>query len=149
MELDLVTRVRLHVLERTIDSAQVPSAARVAAQLGLPPAEVIDAYRQLAEGHVYVLEPGDPTRLRMANPFSGVPTSYTVETNGRSYYGNCVWDSLGIIGLLGHDGTVTTSCPDCNESLELRIADGHLVNPTGVVHFSVPARQWWDDIIYT
>jgi hypothetical protein len=35
------------------------------------------ANRHLAEGHVYVREPRDPTRLRMANPFSAVPTAFT------------------------------------------------------------------------
>jgi hypothetical protein len=31
----------------------------------------------------------------------------------------------------------------------LEVERGHLVNPIGIVHFSVPARHWWDDIIHT
>jgi alkylmercury lyase-like protein len=72
-----------------------------------------------------------------------------VSARGGSYYGNCVWDSLGIISLLGGEGSVETACPDCSEALRLRVADGKLVESEGVVHFSVPARRWWDDIVFT
>ena len=142
-------RVRLEVLRQAIDNTRVPSAAEVAAALGVTEAEVVDSYRQLHEGHVYVVEPGDPTRLRMANPFSGRPTRFTVTARGRDYYGNCVWDSLGIVSLLGGDGTIDTVCPDCGERLALKVADRTLVQADGVVHFSVPARHWWDDIVFS
>jgi Alkylmercury lyase len=145
----LENRVRLAVLSRAIDTTVVPSAAELAAELSLPESRIADAYRVLADGHVYVLEPTDPTRLRMANPFSAVPTAFSVATRGRVYFGNCIWDSLGIVSLLGGDGIVETACPDCREPLVLRISGRRLVAGEGVVHFSVPARHWWDDIIYT
>jgi len=146
---DSLNRVRLQVLQRTIETTDVPSASEVAEQLALPEATVTKAYRTLADAHVYVLEPGDPTRLRMANPFSGVPTAFIATTGGRRYFGNCVWDALGIVALLGGDGVVETACPDCRQPLVLRVSDRRLVEGASVVHFSVPARHWWDDIIYT
>lgn len=76
---DLVKLVRLHVLESAGQTGQVPDAAEVANGLGRPRADVVEAFRELGESHVYVLEPGDPTRLRMANPYSAVPTSFGVE----------------------------------------------------------------------
>jgi hypothetical protein len=146
---DFVNRIRLHVLDRATKAGQVPDAAEVAHGLGCSRADVTEAYQSLGEGHVYVLEPGDPTRLRMANPFSAVPTPFTVEAGGRSYFGNCVWDALGVVSLLGGDGRVLTSCPDCRETMVLEVAQRRLARAEGVVHFSVPARRWWDDIIYT
>lgn len=121
----------------------------LAADLALPESRVVEAYRALADGHVYVLEPRDPTRLRMANPFSAIPTAFSVTAGGRGYFGNCVWDGLGIVSLLGVDGVLETSCPDCGQRLRLRVAGARLVEGAGVVNFSVPARHWWDDIIFT
>jgi len=146
---DFITRVRLDVLATARESGGLPDAATVADHLGISVTEVVEAYRHLAEGRVHVLEPGNPTRLRMANPFSGVPTAFGVEVGGRKYFGNCVWDALGVVSLLGGDGRVLTSCPDCREPMVLEVERRHLINPVGVVHFSVPARHWWDDIIHT
>jgi hypothetical protein len=143
-----VNEVRLRVLQVAAETTEVPIATEVARNLGRPTADVIEAFRQLGESHVYVLEPDDPSRLRMANPYSAVPTPFRVEVAGRSYFGNCVWDSLGIISLLGGDGRVLTPCPDCQELQELEVK-GRQQGADGVVHFSVPARQWWDDIIHT
>lgn len=142
-------RVRIAVLERTIASGEVPTAGEIAAELDLPLAMVQEAYARLGESHVFVCEPGDPSRLRMANPFSAVPTPFKVSARGGSYYGNCVWDALGIVSLLGGEGTVETACPDCGEPLHVRVSDGKLGDAAGIVHFSVPARHWWDDIVFT
>ena len=147
--MNILVRVRLAVLERTIASGQVPTAGEVAAELDMPVAMVQEAYARLGETHVFVCEPGDPSRLRMANPFSAVPTPFKVSARGGTYYGNCVWDSLGIVSLLGGEGSVETSCPDCSESMQLRVEGGKLVESEGVVHFGVPARRWWDDIVFT
>jgi hypothetical protein len=146
---EVTNHIRLAVLRRTIETTHVPSAKELASELAQPESRVTEAYRALAEGHVYVLEPGDPSRLRMANPFSAVPTAFRVMARGRQYFGNCVWDSLGIVSLLGGEGTVETACPDCGQATALRVAGGRLIEGAGIVNFSVPARQWWDDIIYT
>jgi hypothetical protein len=149
MDPELINEVRLEVLRTTIETTAVPSARETAAILGISGEQGAEAYRQLGDGHVYVLEPADPTRLRMANPFSAVPTGFRVEARGKSYYGNCVWDALGVVSLLGGNGQVNTDCPDCGEALTLVIAGHELVQKDGIVHFSVPAAHWWDDIIYT
>ena len=149
VEAGFVNHVRLHVLEIARQSSHVPDATEVARALGRSTADVIDAFRQLGEGHVYVVEPGDPTRLRMANPFSAVPTRFKVEIGTRGYFGNCVWDGLGIVSLLGGDGRVVTHCPDCRETLVLEVKNRRLVGAEGVVHFGVPMRNSWNDIIFT
>ncbi len=145
----LINEVRLAVLKQTIDSGEVPRAEELAPIMGLGEAQVVDAFRALADRHVYVLQPGDPTRLRMANPFSAIPTSFSVFASGHSYFGNCVWDALGIVSLLGGEGRVETVCPDCREPMALEVSGRQLVHGHGVVHFSVPARHWWDDIVFT
>ncbi|GAC1666989.1 MAG: hypothetical protein PVS3B2_05230 [Candidatus Dormibacteraceae bacterium] len=149
MDTERVNKVRLHVLRTAMNGQGVPSASQAAAALGISEEQAVESYRQLAEGHVYVLEPGDPTRLRMANPFSAVPTAHEVNARGKSYYGNCIWDACGIVSLLGGTGEVHTRCPDCGDPMTLAMADRKLVHKEGVVHFSVPSARSWDDIIFT
>lgn len=146
---DFVRQVRLDVLREASRTGLVPDANDVAGRLASPVNDVVKAFRQLAEAHVYVLEPGDPTRLRMANPFSAVPTPFKVDVGGRPYFGNCVWDALGVVSLLGGEGRVQTACLDCQEPMTLDVSRRHLAPVEAVVHFAVPARRWWDDIIHT
>lgn len=147
--MNLLLRTRLAVLEHTIASGHVPTAGEIAIDLEVPQAMVEEAFLLLGDTHVFVPEPRDPSRLRMANPFSAVPTPFKVSARGGSYFGNCVWDALGIVSLLGGEGAVETKCPDCDEPLELRVSRAQLMEGAGVVHFSVPARLWWDDIVFT
>lgn len=149
VEPNFVNRVRLEVLHQASETGRVPAAPEVASHLGRPAGEVVEAFRELAESHVYVLEPGDPTRLRMANPFSAVKTPFEVEVGGRQYFGNCAWDALGVVSLLGGEGRVRTGCPDCHEPMVLEVSARQLAPVDAVVHFAVPARRWWDDIIHT
>jgi hypothetical protein len=79
-----------------------------------------------------------------------VETSYRVEADGRSWFANCAWDALGILGALHGDGRIESACPDCGETLELEVRDEELVRGRELlVHFVVPARRWWDDIVFT
>lgn len=100
---------------------------------------------RLAEGHFLVLAPGTPY-VWMANPLSAIPTPFPVEVGGRTWFGNCIWDALGVVAMLGGTGTVTTWCPDCGEHLSVSVEDNRLSSGEGVVHFAVPAAHWWDDI---
>jgi hypothetical protein len=112
-------------------------------------AGVDDGLRRLHDAHALVLHPGT-TEIRMANPFSAVPTPHRVECDGRSWYANCAWDALGIPAALHADGRVESECADCGKPVELEVRDGRLARGADlVVHFLVPARRWWDDIGFT
>ena len=140
--------VRLQIYRRFAEDGRPPSVEQTADELQARPDEVADAYRRLAEGRVIVLDPGT-TDVWMANPFCAKPTPFRVEAGDRWWWGTCAWDAPGILAMLGLDGTVATSCPDCGDPLELRVEGGDLQRPEGVAHFAVPAAQWWEDIGYT
>jgi len=146
-ELDL--RIRNHLYASFVRDGTASSVAEAAEALDLPAAEVSDAYRRLHDAHALVLQPGG-TEIRMLNPFAAVETSYRVEAGGRSWFANCAWDSLGILGALQGDGRIEAACPDCGEPLELEVREGELVRGREqLVHFVVPAHRWWDDIVFT
>ncbi len=147
-ELDL--RIRTHVYSSFVADGRARTAAETAAELGLPEREVTGAYHRLHDAHALVLRPGT-TEIRMLNPFSTVETPHRVEAGGRSWFGNCAWDALGIPGALHLDsGLIASACPDCGERVELEVRGGELVRGAGLlVHFVVPARRWWEDIGFT
>src|SRR5215470_14833343 len=77
-------------------------------------ADVLAGWRALEAAHALVLD-GDA--LRMAHPFSAVPTPHRVRAQGRWWYANCAWDAFGIPAALDCDGEIQTTCPDCGDAL--------------------------------
>jgi hypothetical protein len=140
--------VRLHIYRRFAEDGRPPSVDQTAEALRAQPEEVGRGYRRLAEGRVIVLDPGT-TDVWMANPFCAKPTAFRVEAGDRWWWGTCTWDAPGILAMLGLDGSVTTSCPDCGHPLELRVEEGKLQRAEAMGHFAVPAARWWEDIGYT
>jgi hypothetical protein len=142
-------RIRNHLYSSFVQHGNALTPARTALELALGSEEVHEAYRRLHDAHALVLEP-DAQTIRMLNPFSAVETPHRVEADGRSWWANCAWDALGIPAALHVDGHVESACPDCGERLELEVRDGELAGGADLlVHFVVPARHWWDDIVFT
>jgi Alkylmercury lyase len=80
-----------------------PSIEEVAGAADLSSVEVEAVWRELHRAHALVVNPATNV-IRMANPFSAVPTAYRVQAAGRWWYGNCAWDALGICAALRTDG---------------------------------------------
>lgn len=140
-------RVRAAVYDSAIARSKPSMARELAAELGLPLEAVKESLERLAAAKALVLQP-ESREVLMANPFSAVPTPFAVITANRPYYGNCIWDALGILAMLSRDGRVDTSCACCGESMSLSVKDRALQSAAGVVHFAIPARRWWEDIVF-
>ena len=140
--------VRVHLMERFLAEGRPPSVAESAAALDASEEDVAAAYRRLQEQRVIVLAPGT-LDVWMAAPLSAVPTPFPVETERGTYYGNCIWDALGIPAMLACEATIAASCADCGDPLPIRVRNGELRDGDGVAHFAVPAARWWDNIGHT
>jgi len=136
--------VRLAVMRGFVDDERPPSPDELAGSLGVPQIEIEGSLRRLADAHELVLAPGTPY-VWMANPFSAIPTPFRVKAGERRWWGNCIWDALGILAAVGVDGCVSTACPDCGEPLEVEV-EGETTRGDGIVHYAIPAARWWDDI---
>jgi hypothetical protein len=139
--------VRLALFGLFAELGRAPTRAEVADRAAATVDDVRASYERLHEGHVIVLDP-DTRDVWMANPFSAVATSFQVRIGARSWFGNCIWDGLGICAMLGGEGLVETQCPDCGEPLALEVHNG-AAHGDGVAHFVVPAAHFWDDIGFT
>jgi hypothetical protein len=111
--------------------------------------DVEQAFQRLYEKRLLVLEPGSPSRIRMAPPFSGIETQHRVKIEEKVYFANCAWDAFGIAAALKRDADIESTCADCDAPLMFQIRDGWPLLQECIVHFAVPAAQWWQDIIYT
>ena len=138
--------VRLFVYRFFLEHGRPPMPVETGLELGMTSAEAAAAVRRLAEAHLLVLAPGTPY-VWLANPLSALPSPFAVRADERDWYGVCIWDALGVIAMLGGDGTVTTRCPCCGEVMVVDVRGGEVSGPEGaVVHYAVPAPHWWDDI---
>jgi hypothetical protein len=116
--------------------------------LGAPEEAIREALERLAAGRAIVLQP-ESREVLFAPPLSGVPTPFVAHKGGRSYFAPCAWDALGTAAMLGDDAEVETSCGCCGEAMRVVVRGGELMEARGVIHFAVPARQWWSDLVYT
>jgi len=143
------SEIRLWIYEHFIDVGRAPSPVEIAAHFQLTPGEVEHRLRRLQdEADALVLLPGS-SYIWMAEPFSAAPTSFTVRSGARVWWGNCIWDALAILALVGTDGVVSTACPHSGQPLLVSVSGRGLGEAHGVVHFAVPAREWWRDIGFT
>ena len=141
--------VRLCIYRRFVGQGAPPTLDETAREIGVQVSDVMASLDRLAQAHLLVLKPGTHD-VWMANPLSSVPTSFRVATAQGSWWGNCIWDSLGIAAMLDTSAAIATRCPDCDEPQALLVSAGSLTAESdSVVHFSVSARHWWDDIGYT
>jgi len=142
--------VRRVIYDVTMSTGSIPTIIEIARTLGLGPDKVRVALQGLADAHVLVLQ-RESGEVLMAPPFSAVPTPFIVRGSELLAWGNCIWDALGILAMVRSDGVVETACGCCGEAMTLSVEHGQLRKAGGapVVHFAVPARQWWDDMVFT
>ncbi len=140
--------VRVETYRWFIEEGRAPTVEELAGSLRLGLSEVHESLEQLDQENVIALDP--TTRdLWLVHPFSARSEPFSVRAGQRSWDAICVWDALGILVIVGSDGSVGTKCPDCADSIVIDIADGKIVQRDYVVHFGVPAKRWYDDIAYT
>ena len=131
-----------------VREGRAPTAEDVARETRRPEEEVRAAWERLHHEHAIVLD-AETRSIRMANPFSAVPTPFLVHAADRDWYANCAWDAFGICVVLGADGRIETSCPDCGEAINVEVRDMQPDDESLLFHCLVPAAHWWDDIVFT
>ena len=146
--MDFDTNIRLAVYQHFARTAQAPALRHVAAQSACSEQEVRSAYARLRANRVLLLE-ADGETIRMAPPFSGVPTPHTVEVGQQTYFANCAWDAFGIPAALHQPAVVHSSCAQSSTPLHLHV--GHEGPEPGpwLFHCQVPAARWWVDLVFT
>jgi hypothetical protein len=141
-------KIRAFVYQHFAETTRPPSVEEVASRFALTHEEAVSDYEALHQRHALFLQPGTH-QILMANPFSGVETAFKVHANGRAYFANCAWDSLGIPAALHADAQIEAACAQNGEPIHLRVTDEQVHAPDALVHFLLPFREWYNDLIFT
>ena len=155
----LLWQIRHFVYSHFADTTLPPSVDVTATHFNISTEEASEYYKELHNRHAFFLEPETLT-IRMANPFSGIPTDFKVHANGKTYYANCAWDMLGIPVALHCDAVIEAKFTESSESVRLEIINGNIALaavPGGedaalsslLVHFPIPVAHWYDDLVFT
>ena len=146
--MEFLTSVKLAVYRHFATTGAAPTPQAIAGTLGKTPNEIREAYGQLRTNRVLLLE-SDGVTIRMAPPFSGVPTQHRVIVGDVEYFANCAWDALGIPAALHKPGTVHSRCEQTMEPLELEVGLNGPGPSSWIFHSLVPAAKWWNDLVFT
>lgn len=146
----MITNSRLHqvILRNVIDNGFAPDAATLAEQLQSNEEDVVEALYALQDYHGVVLHPNQP-KVWIIHPFSLAPTNFLVKTAKGIWWGNCAWCSLGIAALLNDDVTITTRIAGYDKQIVVSIKSGVIQEKNLYVHFPIPMKNAWDNVIYT
>jgi hypothetical protein len=141
-------QVKLAVYNHFAEEGRRPAPKEVAARVGSDVESVLDAYQRLSAQRLLVLE-ADGSAIRMAPPFSGVPTQHIVEAGGHQHFANCAWDALGVPAALHTPATIHSRCEQSGEPFHLNVGLQGPEPADWLFHCLVPAAKWWDDIVFT
>ena len=111
--------VYAHLVEHRLP----PTAEQTSAALGIEQVQARAAYERLHARHALFLDP-ETREVRMAFPFSGVPTLFRVRSKGHSYWANCAWDMLSIPAALHSDADVEAEYAEDGSPAHLSVEDG-------------------------
>jgi hypothetical protein len=173
---DLLWQIRYFVYSHFAETSHHPSVDVTALHFNISLEEARTYYKELHNRHALFLDLESLT-IRMANPFSGIPTDFKVHANGQTYYANCAWDMLGIPAALHMDAVIEAKFTESNESVKIEVKDGKIVVhnvtlsdsegslPTSsetlrsqqplpqsdmlLVHFPLSFSRWYDDLVFT
>jgi len=145
--LDIDLEVKLAVYGYFVETSARPASDEVARRLGVSVGTVRDAFARLRAQRLLFLE--EDGEIRMAPPFSGIPTQHVVDVGGRSYFANCAWDALGIPAALRKEAAVLSRCEQSGVPLRLAVGLEGPEPSDWLFHCAVPAARWWDDLVFT
>ncbi len=165
---NVLWQIRHFVYAHFADTTHAPTMEETAAHFNISAEEAGEYYKELHNRHAFFVDVENLT-IRMANPFSGIPTDFKVHANGKTYFANCAWDMLGIPAALHADAVIEAVCTESNETVQLEVKGGQIsksqftnsqftnfqstnsqfTNSQLFVHFPIPFTRWYDDLTFT
>ena len=146
----MISNSTLHytILRYIIDKGFAPEVPTLAGILKSTDKEIEQGLLALQEYHGVVLHPNS-SKVWVIHPFSLAPTNFLVTSKAGIWWGNCAWCSLGIAALLNEDVTITTRIAAYDKQITIQIQAGELKERDLYIHFPIPMKNAWDNVIYT
>ena len=146
----MISNAKLHytILKRIIKDGFAPDVEVLSTLLNEEKVNVIKGLYDLQDYHGVVLHPNEP-KIWVMHPFSLAPTNFYIRSNRGEWWGNCAWCSLGAAALLNEDVKITTNVGGETKQIEITIIDGQIIEKNYYIHFPIPMKKAWDNVIYT
>ncbi|MEM7102744.1 MAG: alkylmercury lyase family protein [Bacteroidota bacterium] len=146
----MISNSTLHhtILREIIEKGYAPDVNCLSEILGEKREDVTKALYALQDYHGVVLHPHEP-EVWVIHPFSLAPTNFYVKTKDKSWWGNCAWCSLGVAALVKEDVSITTTLGAQTKQVEINIVNGKVLEEDYIIHFPIPMKKAWDNVIYT
>ncbi|OJJ14594.1 hypothetical protein BKI52_41915 [marine bacterium AO1-C] len=142
-------KIRYHINQFIFDQGFAPSPTQLAKLSHSSEEEVKVALDHLVEKHTLVLHPNS-FKIWVAHPFALFPTLFWVTSDDKSWYSNCTWCSFGIAALCQpKDVQIHTKLSGEKEAATIHIVNGEVQEKDWLVHFPIPAKKFWNNVIYT
>ena len=146
--MDFDTKVKEKVYHHFASTGSAPTPHQLANQLSCSGDDIREAFVRLQRSRVLLLDQ-DGEAIRMAPPFSAIPTAHRVLIGQQQYFANCAWDALGVAAALHREAVVHSSCGQSGAPLRLEIGLGGPEPSDWLFHCQVPAARWWVDLVFT
>ena len=143
-----VAAARAWILHHFVSTGGAPTLAEASRALRWDLDRARQAFAELARTGTLTLD-RESGEIWRAAPFCAVPTEFDVHVGPVRYWGTCAWDAFGIPAALGKQAEIGTACACCSQSITLAAGPEGLAKGEGVVHFAVPTRHWYDDLVFT
>lgn len=146
----MLTNSSLHykIIKGIVDNGFAPTNLDLAKAFQVTEEKIIDALHELQDYHGLVLHPNEP-KVWVIHPFSLAPTNFYVKTIDGEWWGNCAWCSLGVAALVDGDVKITTTIGAETKQIEINITNGQVQEKEYFIHFPIPMKNAWDNVIYT
>ena len=148
---DLARDVRKFVFDSFLEHSIPPVLEEIMERFRLGRPEAFEVLQALEAARHLKLVPGTQ-RILMAFPFSAVATPFRVErSSGTSFFANCAWDAVAFHSMLNEPIRIASRCHHCAGPIGIELARGRATAspPNPLVFLSLPAAQWWNDIVNT
>lgn len=136
------------LMQGVINHGYAPTVEQLAEIFKSDTEQVVRALSDLQEYHGVVLHPKEP-KVWVIHPFSLAPTNFYVQSKKGQWWGNCAWCSLGVAALVREDVTITTTIGAETQQVQIHIRDGEILEKNLFIHFPIPMKRAWDNVIYT
>lgn len=130
-----------------VETGRAPGLDALADAAGIGRAALPSAMQRLAEQHAVVLQPGS-SEPWVVHPFSLSPTHVWVRTPRGAWWAPCCWCALGIAALTGGHADIRTRFGAEDDEVVLEVRDGRVSAPDVLVHFAIPPRDAWRNVIH-
>jgi hypothetical protein len=136
------------IISSFLTNQRPPTISEIASRFQCNELTARKGLQALADYHGVVLHPHSD-EVWVAHPFSAAPTTCVVSSGERKWWGNCAWCSLGVMHLAGPNATLKTRLGAIGDEVSITVENGELVDKDYVIHFPIPMRNAWDNVIYT